>query len=74
MPGIQRYMRGLMEDPTVGKFLVFAHHHGVLDTLQKTVFKDVEIIRIDGRTGAKVQPPASSLWPLAALRSACLSP
>jgi len=53
IPGISRVMQSLLSDPEQPKFLVFAHHHGVLDALENGVFRKVPHIRIDGRTSAK---------------------
>ena len=53
LPAIRRHCQGLLDCPTAPKFLVFAHHHDVLDSLETTVFKDVKIVRIDGKTPAK---------------------
>ena len=53
LPAIRRHCQGLLDCPTAPKFLVFAHHRDVLDSLESTVFKDVKIVRIDGKTPAK---------------------
>jgi len=53
LPGIRKHISELLASPTCPKFLVFAHHHHVLDSLEKTVFKGVNIMRIDGRTPPK---------------------
>ena len=50
LPAIKRYLGSLLANPTTPKFLVFAHHHSVLDALESSVLRGVPIVRIDGRT------------------------
>jgi hypothetical protein len=53
LPAIERHLTKLLRDPTAPKFLVFAHHHAMLDGLAKGVLKGVKTVRIDGRTSPK---------------------
>jgi SWI/SNF-related matrix-associated actin-dependent regulator 1 of chromatin subfamily A len=53
LPAIRKHIASIMDSPTCPKFLVFAHHHNVLDSLETTVFRGKNIVRIDGSTPPK---------------------
>ncbi|XP_064621798.1 uncharacterized protein LOC135484357 [Lineus longissimus] len=47
---VVEYVKFLLEDPST-KFLVFAHHHEMMDAIQKElILSKIEYIRIDGST------------------------